>query len=124
MSNLRIIGLIIGIVGLLSTFLIYRGPKWRKSTFLLLSIFNLCLIVITINPNAVNFVRDLLALQAYQYGRFFALLFISIIFLMLFSFYIVSKVEKMRLQFDKLIRNLGTSNLEKDLKNYAPDACL
>jgi len=116
MSNLRIIGLIIGIIGLLLTFLICRGPKWRKSTFLFFSIFNLCLIIITVNPNVVNFVRDLLALQAYQYGRLFALLIISIIFLMLFSFYTESKVENIRLQFDKLIRNLGTSHFEEDLE--------
>lgn len=116
MSNLRIIGLIIGIVGLLSTFLIYRGPKWKRSNFVLFSLFSLCLIIITINPNVVNFLRDALSLQESQYGRLIALLIIANIFLLFFSFYTRSKVENIRLQFDKLVRNMGTRDLEKNVE--------
>ena len=116
MSNLRIVGLVIGIIGLLSTFLIYRGPKWNRLNFILFSLFNLCLITVTINPNAVNFVRDAFSLQEYQYGRLIALLIISNIFLLFFSFYTKSKQENIRLQFDKLVRSLGASDLEKNVK--------
>lgn len=116
MSNLRIIGLVIGIVGFICTFLIYRGPKWKRSNFVLFSIFNLGLIVIAINPNTVNFVRDALSLQEYQYGRLIALLIISNIFISFFSFYTKSKLENIRLQFDKLVRRLGTSDLEKNVE--------
>lgn len=114
MSNLRIIGLFIGITGLFLTFAFYRGPRWNRSTFLFLSFFNICLALVAINPNVVNFARDLLALQKYQYGRIIALLILSIIFLMLFSFFTQSKLEKMRLQFDKLVRKLGQQNLYDD----------
>ncbi|MBW1796397.1 MAG: DUF2304 domain-containing protein [Deltaproteobacteria bacterium] len=93
MSNLRIVGLVIGVIGLLSTFLIYRGPKWKRSNFVLFSLFSLGLIIITINPDVVNFLRDALSLQEYQYGRLIALLIISNIFLLFFSFYIKSKLE-------------------------------
>jgi hypothetical protein len=116
MSNLRIAGIIIGIIGLLTTFLIYRGPKWKRLNFVLLTLFNLCLISVSINPNIVNFIRDALSLQVYQYGRLIALLIISNIFLLFFSFYTRSKLEDMRLQFDGLVRNLATSNLVEDLK--------
>ncbi len=112
MSNLRLIGLLIGIVGLVATFLFYRGPKWKRWNFVFLSFFNLSLIAVTVNPNVVNFLRDLLSLQAYQYGRILALLIISNIILVFFSLYSVSKVENFRLQFDKLVRKLGSGHLE------------
>jgi glycosyltransferase involved in cell wall biosynthesis len=77
-----------------------------------LSFFNLSLIAVTVNPNVVNFLRDLLSLQEYQYGRILALLIISNIILVFFSLYSVSKVENFRLQFDKLVRKLGSGHLE------------
>ena len=111
MSSLRLVGLIIGIVGLISTFLFYRGPKWKRLNFVFFSFFNLSLIAVTANPNVVNYLRDLLSLQEYQYGRILALLIISNILLVFFSFYSVSKVENFRLQFDKLVRKLGSDDL-------------
>ncbi|MBW2331797.1 MAG: DUF2304 family protein [Deltaproteobacteria bacterium] len=116
MSNLRILGLVIGIIGFLVTFLVYRGPKWKRSNFVLFSLFSLGLIIITINPNVVNFLRDALSLQEHQYGRLIALLIISNIFLLFFSFYTKSKVENIRLQFDRLVRNMGTRDLEKNVE--------
>jgi len=113
MSNLRIAGFIVGIIGLIATFVIYRGPKWKRLNFAFFSLFNLSLIVITVNPNSANFLRDLLSLQQYQYGRLIALLIISNIFLMFLSVYTLSKVEMFRFQFDKLIRSLGVEHLEK-----------
>ena len=88
MSGLRIAGLIIGLIGLISTFLIYRGPKWKRLNFIFFSLVNISLIAITINPNVVNFLRDLLALQQYQYGRILALLIASNIVLMFISGFI------------------------------------
>ena len=114
MSSLRIVGLIIGLAGLIATFLFYRGPKWKRWNFVFLSFFNLSLIAVTVNPNVVNFLRDLLSLQEYQYGRILALLIISNIILVFFSLYSVSKVENFRLQFDKLVRKLGSGHLETD----------
>jgi hypothetical protein len=112
MSSLRLVGLIIGIAGLIATFLFFRGPKWNRVNFVFFSVFNISLIAVTINPNVVNFLRDLLSLEAYQYGRILALLIISNIILVLFSVYSVSKVEGFRLQFDKLVRKLGSGYLE------------
>lgn len=107
MSGLRIAGLIIGILGLICTFLVYRGPKWKRLNFIFFSFINISLIAITINPNVVNFLRDLLSLQKYQYGRIIALLIVSNIILMFFSLSTASKVENFRLQFDQLVRKLG-----------------
>jgi len=113
MSNLRLLGLAFGIIGLISTFLIYRGPKWNRFNFIFLSLFNLSLIVVTINPDSINFLRDLLALQEHQRGRLLALLILSNIFLLFFSFYSRSRIEHLRLQFDKLIRRMGVVAIEE-----------
>ena len=113
MSGLRIVGLIIGIIGLIATFLFYRGPKWNRINFVFFSLFNIALIAVSINPNVVNFLRDLLSLQEYQYGRILALLIISNLILAFFSFYSISKVENFRLQFDKMVRKLGSGYLDE-----------
>jgi len=120
MSSLRLIGLIIGISGLIFTFLFYRGSKWKRLNFVFLSLANMSLIAVSINPNVVNFLRDLLALQQYQYGRILALLIISNIVLMFISAYTASKVENFRLQFDQLVRKLGLDLLETASKNLKP----
>ena len=107
----------VGIAGLIATFLFYRGPKWKRFNFVFFSIFNVSLIAVTINPNVVNFLRDLLSLQEYQYGRILALLIISNLILVFFSFYSISKVENFRLQFDKLVRKIGSGYLDAGSKN-------
>jgi len=113
MSNLRILGLIIGVVGLISTFLIYRGPKWKRANFVLFTLFNLSLIIVSFNPDVVNFLRDMLALKTSQRGRVIALLIISSIFLFLYSIYTNSKLDKHQIQFDRLVRSLGANTLEE-----------
>ena len=87
MSNLRLIGFFIGIIGLFSTFIIYRGPRWNRSNFVLLTLFNLCLIIVTINPNVLNALRDALALHEAYRGRIIALLIVSNIFLLFYIFF-------------------------------------
>lgn len=113
MSNLRIAGFIVGIIGLIATFVIYRGPKWKRANFVLFTLFNLSLIIVCLNPNVVNFIRDMLALKASQRGRVIALLIISSIFLFLYSIHTNSKLDKYQLQFDRLIRSLGANTLEE-----------
>jgi hypothetical protein len=116
MSGLRIVGLIIGIAGLVSTFLVFRGPKWKRLNFVVFSLFNIALIAVTINPNVVNFVRDLLSLEEYQFSRLIALLILSNIFIVFYLFYTTSKLERIRLQFDRLVRTLGSKGMEGDIK--------
>lgn len=112
-SSLRIIGFFIGIIGLSLTFILYRIPKWKKSNFLLFSIFNISLIIIAIYPATVNVVRDVLSMENLQQGRLTALLIISNIYLFFFSFYKSVRLENYRLQFDQLVRKLGVEDFEK-----------
>ena len=113
MSNLRLIGLLVGIIGLITTFLVYRGARWKRANFLFFSLFNLFLITITINPASINFLRDMLALEDQQRGRLLALLILSNIFLLFFTFYSKSRIENLRIQFDRLVRSMGVVALEK-----------
>jgi hypothetical protein len=81
MSNLRLIGLILGVLGFLFTFFQYRGAKWNRLNFIIFNLFNFGLIIICINPEFANFLRDMLSLQDHQHGRLLALVVISNFFL-------------------------------------------
>lgn len=107
MSGIRILGLCIGIIGLIFTFLYFRGIKWKRSTFILLFFFNTVLIIITISPASLNMLRDMLALETSERGRILTLLIFSVIFLVFAVFYLKSKLDFHLYQFDKLIRALG-----------------
>ncbi|CAB5132464.1 Glycosyl transferase, family 2 [Olavius algarvensis associated proteobacterium Delta 3] len=115
MSNLRLFGLLIGTAGLIATFVFYRGAKWKRGNFILLSLFNISLVTVSIHPASVNFARDLLALEQYQYGRIIALLIMSTIALFFHSLYTKARLEALRSQFDRLVRKLGTRLPEQDL---------
>jgi len=117
MSNLRIIGLVIGFIGLIFTFLIYRGPKWKRSNFVLFAIFNIVLITVSINPNILNAIRDALSLQETHRGRILALLVISNIFLLFYIFFTKLKLENIHFQFDRLVRALGSQEIEKNIEH-------
>ena len=114
MSSLRLFGLLVGISGLLITFIRYRGSKWRRSNFVLFSILSLCIITASVDPNSINFVRDSLSLTQYLYGRLLALLIVSNVFLLFYTAYSKSKQETLWFQFDKLVRRLGALDLGKN----------
>jgi glycosyltransferase involved in cell wall biosynthesis len=75
-------------------------------------LFNISLIIVSLHPNAVNFIRDMLALKTSQRGRVIALLIITSIFLFLYSIYTNSKLDRYQQQFDRLIRSLGANTLD------------
>ena len=115
MSTLRIFGCLIGVFGLVATFLVYRGARWNKSNFILLALLNLSLITITINPNILNSLRDALSLKSAFRGRIIALLIVSNIFLLFYIIFTKIKVDSIHLQFDRLVRSLGSREVEQNL---------
>ncbi len=112
MSNLRIIGLIIGILGLVLTFRIYRGPRWRRLNFVLSGFFSLSLIAISVNPNLVNRATGMLALQQEERGRILTLLILSSMGLWFLLIHHRTKLDKYGRQFDLLVRHLGREKAE------------
>ena len=116
MSTLRILGFIIGLLGLLATFLVYRGARWKRSNFIFLAILNISLMTVTINPNILNVLRDAMSLQNAYRGRIIALLIISNIFLLFYIFFTKLKLDNIHLQFDRLVRSLGSKDIEQNLE--------
>lgn len=116
MSNLRLLGMLIGFTGFIITFLYFRGPKWHKSNFFILTIFNLSLIVVSFHPESVNFLLKAFSLEQAVLGRIISLLIIAVIVLFFFSLYSKSKIERIRFNFDKLVRELGIKDFEADGK--------
>lgn len=103
-----------GAIGLVISFIVFRGPNWKRNNFVLLSLVNLSLILVSLRPDSVNFLRDAFALQEYQFGRLIALLIASNIFLLFFSLYSHSKQNSYRVQFDKLVRSLVQQRIENN----------
>jgi hypothetical protein len=116
MSTLRIFGCIIGIIGLLATFLVYRGARWNRSNFILLALLNVSLITVTINPNILNVLRDALSLHTAYRGRIIALLIVSNIFLLFYILFTKLKVDNIHLQFDRLVRSLGSQVIDQNIE--------
>ena len=116
MSGLRIAGFIIGLVGLYVTFAIYRGPRWKRKNFVFFGIFSLGLITVSINPDTLNHVAEILKLEQRQRGRILALMIGSNIILWFLLLYVKAKLDDYRYQFDLLIRKLGHEEIEDLLK--------
>ena len=121
MSNLRIIGLIISLFGLFLTFIIFRGPKWERRNFIFFGVLSLFLMIISINPNVLNIIAEILKLETKQRGRILALLIGSNIFLWFALLYLKTKLDKYRYQFDLLVRNLGREEVKHVLKEGIAD---
>ena len=120
-SGLRIIGLIIGIVGLFVTFTIYRGPRWKRKNFVFFGLFSLGLITVSASPDVLNLTADILKLEREQRGRILALLIGSNIALWFLLIYVKSKLDEFKYQFDLLIRKLGHEEIEDILKAETAD---
>ncbi len=120
MSSIRIVGFIIGIVGLFVTFTIYRGPRWKRKNFIFFGMFSLGLVIISINPNVLNNITVMLRLQGLG-ARFFAVLIASNILLWFLLLYSKTRLDEYRHQFDLLIRKLGHEEIEDLLKKEIAD---
>lgn len=120
-SGLRITGLIIGFIGLVVTFRIYRGPGWKRKNFVVFGLFSLCLIIVSLKPDAVNLAAEILKLEQKQRGRILALLIGSNIILWFLLLYIKSNLDEYKYQFDLLIRKLGHEQIEDLLKKEMAD---
>jgi hypothetical protein len=121
MSNLRIVGLIVGIFGLFLTFRIFRGPRWKRGNFIVFGIFSLFLITISVDPNVLNTVAEILKLDTRQRGRVLALLIGSNISLWFILFYFKSKLDEYKYQFGLLVQSLGYEDVKTKIKDKIRD---
>ncbi len=120
-SGLRIAGLLIGVLGLYVTFTIYRGPRWKRTNFIFFGMFSLSLITVSISPDVLNNIAEIMKLEQKQRGRVLALLIGSNIILWFLLIYFKVKLDENRYQFDLLIRKLGHEEIEDLLKKEIAD---
>lgn len=111
MSNIRLLGILLSIIGFLLIFLYFRGQRWRKQHFILASFLNICLLSVSINPNIVNSLTDFLALDQSERGRIIALLISSNIFLWIIVLLNRGSQFRSRYQLDLLFRKLAVREL-------------
>jgi len=104
MSNIRILGIVLGVALLASALAWFRGPRWSRGSFVVATLAASALLVVSINPDSVNALRDLLALGQFEYGRLFAILLLSIVVLFFLLFYTKLKVDLLALLLDRYIR--------------------
>ncbi len=114
MSNLRIILLGIGILGLLFTFLINKGQRLKRANFILFTLFYTSMIALAANPDFGNIISNMFALRDVQRGRILALLIASNIVCWFFVFYLKSRSDEYKIQFDLLVRRLGRDVLQNN----------
>jgi len=106
-SNLRLFGMLLGIMGISFSFLFFRGKNWHKFNFLLSFCLFFSIFLVSFNPETVNFLKEFLALNQSEYGRLLGLLVFSILFLFFLVLYVKSRSDDVRYQFDLLVRSIG-----------------
>ncbi|MFC1514709.1 glycosyltransferase family 2 protein [Candidatus Omnitrophota bacterium] len=121
MSNLRILALVAGILGIGLSFRIFRGPRWRRQNFILFGVFSLSLITLSLNPNIGYILADILALREVVFGRMLAILIFSNILLWFAFLGFKSKLDEQKHHFDLLIRNLGHEDVKHMLAKELAD---
>ena len=107
MSYLRILGILVGLVGISASFIIFRGPQWNRKNFLVTGFIGLSLLIVSVNPNAANVLKRLFLLETVELGRLIALIILSNIFLWCLVIYLKIARDKQNFQFDRLVRKLG-----------------
>jgi len=107
LSNLRIVGFVLGLFGLFLTLRIFRGPKWKKWNVVLYALFSCSLIAVSASPGILNSVAGMLAMKTEYRGRILTLMIFSNIALWFLVLSLRTKLSYSRHQFDLLIRSLG-----------------
>lgn len=106
-SNLRILGMMLGVVGISFSLLYFRGKNWHKFNFLLSFSIFLSVFLVSFNPGLVNFLQRFLSLDQSEYGRLLGLLVCGVLLLFFLLLYIKGRSDDLRYQFDLLIRGIG-----------------
>ena len=117
MSSLRIFGIIVGILGILLSFRMFRGKSWNRYGFLASMVFSVGLLVISLNPAVINIIPEMLNLEDVQRGRLIALLICSNIALWFVIIYLRTSLFAQQLQFDDLVRAIGAEKIQKELES-------
>lgn len=102
MSNIRLIGIALGIATLSFAFVYFRGPRWHKFNFVLAFLIGGALLIVAVEPDSANAIRDILNVGDFEYGRLLAVLVISNIATLLIALYAKSRADTVKTLVDRL----------------------
>ncbi len=113
MTIIRWFGLSIGIVFLWMVFQLFRRGRLRRFDFALAFLFSFSLICVSLEPDSVNILRDMLVFREGQFSRLISICIVSNILLWLLLFYTRFRWTAYVDQFDRLLQQLGISEFER-----------
>jgi len=103
------------------TFIIFRGPRWKRKNFVISGLLSLGLFIVSVNPDILNLIANIFQLKMEQRGRILALLIGSNVMLWFLLVYFKTDLDEYRYQFDLLIRKLGHEAIEDILNREISD---
>ncbi|MBF0528718.1 MAG: glycosyltransferase [Deltaproteobacteria bacterium] len=117
-SNIRLIGVALGLVGFIIVFIHFRGARWRRNSFVLLTMCSIAILAVSIDPDLVNVAQDIFLFKDISYGRILALLMLTSMFLSIFTLYLYDKIEKLKRNNDLMFHSLSLfdSEMRADIK--------
>jgi hypothetical protein len=120
MSAIRVLGLIVGALTFLYFFGRFRRGRARRFDFFWIASFSLSLIAVSLFPNLVNVLRDMLMLEQAQFSRLIAVLVVSNVLLWLLISYSRMRASDYTDQFDRLVRELGAAEFRRSHPEAIP----
>ncbi len=106
LSSLRVIGLLVSLFIIVSTFRRFRDRRIRRLEATFRWLVGAGLATVSLFPSSVNFLRSLLALESHTHGRLLALLLVSNLLIWLLFFRERGKLFLLQRGVDKLLRHL------------------
>lgn len=120
MTILRWIGLAVGLGLFLFSFLLARKGRARGLDRIMGMLAGLCLTVVSIFPETITIVRDLLSLDRDQFSRIIALGIISNIMLWVLIVYYRARWSSQSDNFELLVRRLAVKEFEERYAERLP----
>ncbi|WP_161539639.1 glycosyltransferase family 2 protein [Paramagnetospirillum kuznetsovii] len=114
MSVIRFFGLVLGTVLIVANFYYHRGSRWSRSVFTLVFFVGLALVIVSVMPDSVNWLPNLLNLGEYGVGRILALSICASILATLLALYSKSRTDSLRYLLDRIICSGLTDRLLGD----------
>jgi cellulose synthase/poly-beta-1,6-N-acetylglucosamine synthase-like glycosyltransferase len=93
-------------------FTYHRGPRWSRSVFGLVSLVAVALIIVSINPQSVDVLRDTLSLGGVAAGRLLALAVFGSFAAILLALYAKGRADSLHRSLDRIV---GAETAERAL---------
>ena len=104
-SVIRLVGLVLGLYIVSAAFLGFRSRRLNRMETLFRGLVGCALVVVSLFPDTVNFLRDLFSLESHILGRMFALLLVSSLFIWILFFRERGKLFSLTGNFDRFVRS-------------------